>query len=236
MVKLLVLAGGFGTRLRPIVEQTPKALAPVADVPFLKFQIDDWLLQGVNDFVFLLHHQSNQIIHFLKMYQQGSRKKFKFDWVIESEPLGTGGAISNALQQINLGDNFLIANADTWLEGGVAKLCEVCRPSIVVIEQKSADRFGQVKFDNKLLVTSFSERRSGNDSSWVNGGVAMLSPEHFLSKSKGAYSLEKEVLPKLVSAGALYACPVYENFIDIGVPQDYLRFCRWIESDRLCEL
>jgi D-glycero-alpha-D-manno-heptose 1-phosphate guanylyltransferase len=189
VVKLLVLAGGFGTRLRPIVEQTPKALAPVADIPFLKYQIDDWLLQGVCDFVFLLHHQSNQIIDFLKMYQQGSPKKFKFDWVIESAPLGTGGAISNALQQINLGDNFLVANADTWLEGGVAKLYEVGRPSIVVVEQKSADRFGQVKFDNKLLVTSFSEKQSGNDSSWGKRGCCNAKPRALcVGEQKGLFT------------------------------------------------
>ena len=65
-MKLLILAGGYGTRLRSVVSNVPKALAPVGSVPFLKLQLRKWLDQGVNHFVFLLHYQADQIVDFLK--------------------------------------------------------------------------------------------------------------------------------------------------------------------------
>ena len=68
-MKLLVLAGGFGTRLRTAVTDVPKPLAPVGDVPFLQLQIEHWLDQGIREFTFLLHHQADQIVAFLKAQQ-----------------------------------------------------------------------------------------------------------------------------------------------------------------------
>src|ERR1017187_6530825 len=113
-MKLLVLAGGFGTRLKSVVSEVPKALAPVGDVPFLHLQFEHWKNQGVTSFVFLLHHRADHIIDFINGEQYGLLKNCAVQWIIEPTPMDTGGAIAYAIQQLNIRGNFLVTNADTW--------------------------------------------------------------------------------------------------------------------------
>ena len=82
---LLILAGGFGTRLKSAVADVPKALAPVGDRPFLYLQLKNWLSLGLNHFIFSLHHESQQIIDFLKSEKQGLLKDASIEWVVEPE-------------------------------------------------------------------------------------------------------------------------------------------------------
>ena len=90
---MFVLAGGFGTRLQSVVE-VPKALAPVGDVPFLRLQIEHWIAQGLNSFVFLLHYQADLIINFLEIEKTSLLKDCEVQWLVEPKPMGTGGAIA----------------------------------------------------------------------------------------------------------------------------------------------
>ena len=129
-MKLLVLAGGFGTRLKTAVGDVPKALAPVGKIPFLEFQLENWLNQGLREFTFLLHHQADQIINFLQGQLKGKLKGCQIDWLIEPTPLDTGGSIANAVKQFNLNENFLTANADTWLGSGIQELMQSVSPAI----------------------------------------------------------------------------------------------------------
>ena len=115
---LMVLAGGFGTRLQTAVADVPKALAPIGDVPFLQLQLDHWLAQGLRGFTFLLHHQADQIIAFLQAHRFGLLKDCQVNWLIEPVPMDTGGAIAHAVKTLDLKDEFLVTNADTWLGGG----------------------------------------------------------------------------------------------------------------------
>jgi D-glycero-alpha-D-manno-heptose 1-phosphate guanylyltransferase len=98
-MKLLVLAGGFGTRLKTAVADVPKALAPVGGVPFLQLQIEHWLAQGLREFTFLLHHQADQIIAFLQAQQNGLLRDCQVDWLIEPVPMNTGGALAHAVKR-----------------------------------------------------------------------------------------------------------------------------------------
>ena len=85
-MKLLVLAGGFGTRLQSVVSDVPKALAPVGNVSFLYLQLEHRIAQGVRSFVFLLHHQADLIIGFLKEEQIGLLKDCEIQWLVEPTP------------------------------------------------------------------------------------------------------------------------------------------------------
>ena len=114
MKKLFVLAGGFGTRLRALVSDVPKPLAPVAGRPFLMHLIDNWVAQGVKEFVFLLHYESAQIRQLLtNISDYPEFSDIKFTWIVEDIPLGTGGSILNAIKKLEIKESFLIANADT---------------------------------------------------------------------------------------------------------------------------
>ena len=123
MKPLMVLAGGFGTRLRSVVSDVPKSLAPVAGRPFIVYLIDHWVKQGVVDFIFLLHYEAEKIESVLgELSCRDEFSEVSFRVVIESAPLGTGGAILNAVEQFGVREGFLVANADTWLGSGVKQL------------------------------------------------------------------------------------------------------------------
>ena len=103
MKPLIVLAGGFGKRLRTVVSNVPKPLAPVGGRPFINYLIDNWINQGVTDFIFLLHFEADKIIQQLnELSLQLPNSQVRFRFLVEEVPLGTGGAILNAIQYFDL--------------------------------------------------------------------------------------------------------------------------------------
>ncbi len=235
-MKLLVLAGGFGKRLQPAVAEVPKALAPVGNVPFLYLQIDQWLNQGVRDFTFLLHHKAGQIVDFLQEMKTDLLKECKVKWVIEPTPMDTGGAISYAVRELGLIDNFLITNADTWLGSSICKMMKSAVPAMGVVNLEDVSRYGQVHFDECKYVTSFVEKNTDSLTGWINAGIYHLPPSLFKDWNGQPFSLERRLFTKLVENHSLVAVPLETKFIDIGIPEDYRRFCEWIESERKAPL
>ena len=143
MKPLFVLAGGFGTRLRSIVSNVPKPLAPVAGEAFLIHLIHHWVAQGVDDFVFLLHYEAEQIesvLNDLSRHEEFSQITFRV--LVESTPLGTGGAILNAIDFYGINSSFMVANADTWLGSGVKKLAAMDSSAIAAVKVANAERYG----------------------------------------------------------------------------------------------
>ena len=229
---MLVLAGGFGTRLKEAIGDAAKALAPIGGTPFLQLQIEHWLAQGIRQFTFLLHHQADQIIAFLQSQQGGLLRDCQVDWLIEPAPLGTGGALAHAVKTLNLKDNILITNADTWLGGGTNEMNSMVAPSIAVVYLANVSRYGQVHFDHDLSVFAFTEKSGQNASGWINAGLCRLAAELFDNWDGKPFSLERDLFPQLVQVRRLTAVPFKISFIDIGVPEDYHRFCRWVATGR----
>ena len=235
-MNLLVLAGGFGTRLQSVVAEVPKALAPIGSAPFLFLQIEHWKAQGVRSFVFLLHHKSQVIIDFLLSQQDKLLSDCDLHWLIESAPLGSGGAVANAVNKFDLSESFLVTNADTWLGTGMQAIASAKAPSLAVVRVPDASRFGTVIFDSERRVTNFAEKSSANEDGWIYSGLCKLDPAIFSNWDGQPFSLENEIFPKLAHRKYLNAITLQSDFIDIGIPNDYLRFCRWIESGRRGEL
>ncbi len=231
-MRLLILAGGFGTRLKSEIADLPKALAPVCGVPFLELQIENWLSQGLRNFTFLLHHKSEQIIAFLRSRQDDLLKECKVDWVVEPNAFGTGGALAYAVTVLGLQNNFLITNADTWLGGGMNEMMHSKSPSIAVIKVTDVGRYGQVNFDQKNSVVAFTEKNALSESGWINAGLYHLSADLFSDWNMQPFSLEDQLFPNLVRNGLLTVVPLETDFIDIGIPVDYHRFCHWLEVSR----
>jgi len=231
-MRLFVLSGGFGTRLKEVVPDVPKALAPIGETPFLQLQIEHWLAQGLRKFTFLLHHQAEQIISFLQEQKSVLSSRCHIDWLIEPFPLDTGGAIAHALNKLSFIDSFLVTNADTWLGGGIKELMSSTVPSIAAVNLDNVSRYGRVYFDHDLRIFAFTEKSGHSASSWINAGLCHLSPELFKMWNEDPFSLERDLFPKLVQEGRLTAVPLETTFIDIGIPDDYHRFCRWVAAGR----
>jgi len=231
-MKLLVLAGGFGTRLKSSVPDVPKALAPIGEIPFLEFQLENWLKQGLRQFTFLLHCQADQIINFLQAQMKGRLKGCQVDWLIEPKPLDTGGAIAHAVKELGLNDHFLTINADTWLGGGLCDLMQAASPAMAVVNLADVSRYGQVHFDQINCVTEFAEKTNQTSAGWINAGLSYLSADLFNDWDGKPFSLERHLFTKLVNKHNLTAVPLQVEFIDIGIPADYHRFCRWVEVGR----
>ena len=229
-MRLLVLAGGFGTRLKTTVGDVPKALAPVGDLPFLQLQVEHWLEQGLSEFTFLLHHQADQIIDFLKVMQAGQLKGCQIDWLIEQTPLDTGGAIAHAVKDLCLTDDFLMINADTWLGDGTRELKLSPSPAMAVVNLPDVSRYGQVHFDQSYYVTGLEEKNGYSGAGWINAGLCHLSADLFKSWNGQPFSLERDFFPTLIQNRSLKVVRLQTDFIDIGIPADYFRFCNWVEA------
>lgn len=223
---LFVLAGGFGTRLKTEVSNVPKALAPVGDTPFLKLQLDRWISQGIRNFTFLLHHKSEQIIQFLKSEKLALGNEVEFRWIEEKVALGTGGSVANALKKIRFSGDFLVANADTWLSGGIYEITNSRTPSLAVVYLEDIERYGRVKISDDSLVTCFEEKPDYSNRGWISTGLSKLNSQYFLDWDGAEFSIERELYAKLAQTGNFGATKLNYDFIDIGVPVDYKKFCK----------
>ncbi len=227
-LRCIILAGGLGTRLRGVVGALPKCLAPVGRRPFLAIQLATLWGAGVTEVVLSLGHGAAQVIEALGGMDEvvGTHP---LRWVVEPQPLGTGGAIAHVMDELGL-DEVWVANGDTYLDGDLSALHaplnraggELLRMGLVRVDDRS--RFGGVATDGAGRVTGFLEKGQPGPG-WINAGLYRLARAALPPPGRGAYSLEAEVLPGLVAQGAVRCCELPGRFTDIGVPEDYRRFC-----------
>jgi len=221
----VILAGGLGTRLRSVVADVPKCLAPIGSRPFIDIQIRALANAGVDCVVLSLGHLAELVVAAIPPDHAGVHVRH----VIERELLGTGGAIAYALDTLNL-DEVLVANGDTYLEGNLSAMLlpldrakgELFRMAVVQVPDRA--RFGGVATDATHHVTRFIEKGQAGPG-MINAGLYRLCREALPTARKGAYSLEADVLPSLATEGHVRTALINGEFIDIGVPDDYRRFC-----------
>lgn len=221
----IVLAGGLGTRLRSVVPELPKCLAPIAKQPFLMWQLQSLAVRGVDRFVLAL---GNGADHVLEALREPWALDLSIDTVIERELLGTGGATRFALDEIGL-DEALIANGDTFLGGSLKTMLapldlsggELMRIATVQVSDRT--RFGGVALDTAHRVTAFFEKGQTGAGS-INAGLYRIHRLAFDCEERGSFSMETQVMPSLVKKYALQARELSGPFIDIGVPDDYTLF------------
>ena len=221
----IVLAGGLGTRLRGTVGDVPKCLAPVGARSFLDIQLDTLFAAGVTEVVLSLGHLAEQVVAAAQKHHAGRPVR----WVVEPALLGTGGAIAHVMDTLGL-DEALVANGDTHLDGDLSGMLapldaahgERFRMALVQVPDRT--RFGGVEVDDQGRVRGFLEK-GRRDAGAINAGLYRLARAALPAHRAGPYSLEADVLPGLVAQGAVRALAVDGSFIDIGVPEDYFRFC-----------
>ena len=218
-MEAVILAGGFGTRLKDVVPNLPKSMAPVAGRPFLEILLSMLARKGFTRVVLSLGFMSEIIIsHFGDNYLG-----MEIVYEVESQPLGTGGAIRASLKNC-LADHAFIFNGDTYLDLEVDEL-EVLwlachNPVIVVREVSDTARFGRVDiYDGR--VTRFLEKGKAG-LGLINAGCYIL-PKHGLDEFPlgQAFSIETEFFIKNLQCIRFEGFITQANFIDIGVPDDY---------------
>lgn len=235
-MKVFILAGGLGTRLREIVGDHPKPMAPVSGKPFLAYVIALLREQGFRHFVLCVGYKAEQVrAHF----GTGDRYGVTLDYVIEDIPLGTGGAIRNAREHIE--GAFLLLNGDTYLDTDYTALVahhNRLHPAGTVgtIGVRSAgdtEGRGVMTRDVNGFVQSFQEK-SGAGPGWINAGVYVLEPALLETiPAQGSVSIERDVFPTLLAQGKrLGSCETPGYFVDIGTPQGYYQFQQYIEGIR----
>ena len=234
--ELLVLSGGFGTRLKTILDNTPKTLAPVGDKTFLYLLLRRWVEDGYKTITLLLHYEAQQIKDYIdSLKKEEWLDEVSINFIEEEVPLGTGGSIANAVQILKIKDPFLITNSDTWLfksfkgiEGGHLN-------SVGLVEAYDASRFGSVDIKNECII-SFNEKShdvSCKDKLLINAGVYFMHPNVFMNHSKVTFSIETEIFPQLALSRNLKPYLINGSMIDIGIPEDYKQFCNLYEKGNL---
>lgn len=216
-----ILCGGLGTRLRPAVADRPKALANVAGRPFLAWLLDQLDRHGFSRVVLCTGHGAHQI-----EAEFGSRYKgLSVEYSIEPAPLGTGGAIRNALPLLG-SELTLIANGDSYLDANLEEFCREhaeakAAASMLLTRVSDAGRFGSVDLDARGLVTGFREKAASAGPAWINAGIYLIRSELLDAiPPNTACSLERDVFPAWIKRG-LRGATTCGRFIDIGTPESY---------------
>lgn len=219
----IILAGGLGTRLKSVVADLPKSLAPVAGKPFLEYLLEYAAQQGVHKFVFALGYKTELIEAFVKSFLSPEQYSFS----IEEQSLGTGGAIFKACSQIK-NEHAFVLNADTFFGVDFSKLLaehehHKASCTLALKPMKSFDRYGAVDLNQEKQVTGFSEKKYLTEG-LINGGVYTLQVKTFLQKTfPEVFSFEKDYLEKEYLNKNIFGMISDAYFIDIGIPEDYKR-------------
>jgi len=214
---VLVLAGGLGTRLRPLTETLPKVLVPTLGRPFLDHVLAEMARQGFSRFVLSLGYRGDQVEAHLG---DGARWGYRVSYVREERPLGTGGAIRHALPL--LGETFVTVNGDTLLQVDLAALVAHHRRqglglTIAAAHVADRGRYGAMRLGDGDRVVGFEEKRPGAGPGWINGGVMAMDRCFLDGAPEGPFSLEQQWLPR--HAGRIAAFPTRGFFVDMGTHQ-----------------
>ena len=224
VMKAVLLVGGAGTRLRPVVASGPKPLARVGDRPFLELVVRQLSNQGIRHLVFCTGYLAQEIE---KEFGDGRTWEVTIEYSKEATPLGTAGALKLAEPLLRDEGDFLMMNGDSFLEIDFRQLIVSHRRcggigSMAVVQVKNDKRYGTVRCTSDGRIYGFTEKGSDTSSGFVNAGNYVFNRRIFEHLPDGPASLETDVFPRILGHG-LYASMQQGVFIDIGTPEDYQR-------------
>jgi len=224
-MQALVLAGGQGTRLRPLTYTTPKPVIPLAGRPFLTFMLD-WLRgHGVTEAILSCGFMSEGVHDVLGDIYEGMRLRY----VIEQEPLGTAGPVRLAFEEGLLAERLLVLNGDVLTDMDLTAELEQhertgARATLALIAVEDTAGYGVVPTDRAGRVEAFLEKSDGPaPTNRINAGAYVIERELIEAAVPAgrAVSFEREVFPQLVRNG-LYGWDADGYWVDIGTPERYL--------------
>ncbi|MDR3696327.1 nucleotidyltransferase family protein [Mucilaginibacter sp.] len=221
-MEVIVLAGGMGTRLRTVVNDLPKPMAPVNGKPFIEY-LFQWLsLYPVSRIILSVGYKSETISE----YFGDNFRNIPIEYIVEPKPLGTGGAIKLALNNtveasvvIINGDTYFPIDLDRFLAFHVLNKSKL---SIALKKMEKFDRYGSVELIDQNIIR-FNEKQFCEEG-LINGGIYLVNAPYIRSiPFPEIFSFEKEVLEKQTNNGNLKGMVFGDPFIDIGIPEDYFK-------------
>ena len=230
-MKAILLAGGKGTRLRPLTIHTPKPVVPIFDRAFLHYQID--LLKQmpeIDEVILSLNYQPRRIE---EVFGEGAGTGVRLRYVVEPAPLGTGGAIRYAAQGID--DTLVVFNGDVMTSVDVNAVVALhrerkARATIVLTPVDNPSAYGLVETESDGRVRRFLEKPNPDEITCdtINAGIYVLEPETFDRIPKDvSYSIERAYFPSLIERQELFVAYVDRGYwIDIGTPEKYVQVHR----------
>lgn len=221
-MECIILAGGMGTRLRSVVSDVPKCMAPVAGKPFLYYLFTTLIESGFTHIILSLGYKHEVIEEWIA----SCSFPIAISSVTEDTPLGTGGAVKLALSHANEEEIFIL-NGDTFFEVDFMDMLALHKKNrsaatVALKEMRRFDRYGVVDIEvpsNRIL--RFHEKQYC-ESGLINGGIYLINRRE-LDGYPAKFSLEKDFFEKQVSSSTLSGYISNGYFIDIGIPEDYER-------------
>jgi NDP-sugar pyrophosphorylase family protein len=236
-MKAILLAGGKGTRLRPLTIHTPKPIVPIFGRPFLHYQLDLLRrLPEVDEVILSLNYQPRRIE---EVFGHGDGLGVKLSYVVEPTPLGTAGAVKYAGREID--DTVIVFNGDVMTQVDLAEVLRLHRErsakaTIVLTPVDNPSAYGLVETDADGNVRRFLEKPRPEEITCdtINAGIYVLEPETFDRIPKDtAWSIERSFFPSLVERSETFVAYVYRGYwIDIGTPEKYAQVHRDIMDRR----
>lgn len=216
-MEAIILAGGFGTRLRPCIENLPKPLAPVCGRPFLAYLLDYLYANGVHRAIISTGYMADEVVNSVGKTHRG----MVIDYSHEETPLGTGGGIKKALTMCR-DDVVLVINGDTFFDVDLFEMKKFhenigCPITLAAKEIPDVYRSGCIQFQNGIL-TGFTEKGTSGAGK-INGGIYFINRNTLDNITEEKFSFEKKVLES-----GNFEIGVFESngyFIDIGIPESY---------------
>ena len=238
-MEAILLCGGLGTRLRSVVSDRPKPMADIAGKPFLHYLVKMLSESGVKHLIFALGYMGEQIEAY---FQSGEEYGLSISYSYEDSPLGTGGAIRNALSKVS-GENVLVLNADTYLHTDYESLLREQlknKAAMTIASRKIEDisRYGAILKDENGRILRWNEKMSSDQAvaprpGEINGGIYVMQKSLIEKIPEGKQSLENDCIPAwLEDSLYLQAIPSDGYFMDIGIPEDYAQFKEDVESGK----
>ena len=227
MSTAIILAGGLGTRLRSVLQDTPKPMAPINGRPFLEYLMEYWIAQGIKEFIISVGYLRDQIMgHFGESFH-GCPVRYS----VEEVQLGTGGGVLAAMQHLNSGAPFLLLNGDTFFEVDLSALQRfhidrVSDWTFSMFRANESGRYMRMQIDSECHLTDLVPTL-GVEGALANGGVYLIDPEVLAASCwtvGDIFSLEADLIPNAFERGvSFFGFESHGRFIDIGVPRDYSR-------------
>lgn len=225
-----ILVGGKGTRLRGVIDDRPKPLAPVNERPFVTYLLDQLAGAGATNVVLCGGHLGTMLEETLG----GEYRGLSLRYSIEATPLGTGGALRQAADRLT-SDPVLVMNGDSYCEVDFAALvaCYRQRTAEAVLTLTNVPEtaaFGRVEVDGRGLITQFSEKGAQTGPGAINAGIYLISRTRLLAIPAGRpVSLEREIFPVWIGQGMI-GWDGGGRFLDIGTPETFRAATEFLES------
>jgi len=226
-MKAIILAGGLGSRLQDVVKDLPKPMAPVGGKPFLEYLLLQLKRSGTTDVILSVGYKKDVIKSY---FTDGSSFGIRIDYSEENEPLGTGGALKQAIFKNN-DSRFIVMNGDSFFNLSLVDLIRyhTSKPAMITMGLaivKDRSRYGGVELnDDDGSIQSF-QKDGPATAGLINSGVYVVNRDIVRFIPDGPVSFEGSVLPILKDSHLLYGKTFDDFFLDIGISKDYL----WINE------